>query len=1016
MLPHGAYLQSADLSSQCLDALAQNPQYALQQLQHPTSHPHHAYAADASPKHRHHPYSPEVLATAGADPNTKNNLCENISRTVSGSSTPVRRRISRACDQCNQLRTKCDGKSPCAHCVEFNLACEYARERKKRGKASRKELAQQQAAAAGLSPTSPNGFSSDGLSPIQPSRTHSNGSGIMPFKETGSRPVSTPRSMSLGSSASGSTGVLSNDGTVPRATGLGNPQDISSSMPVHVHHLQQSHHPVYSQSPSGTEIQLDSQSRQHGEGARTTGLGSVQDYGLLPPAPPGPTDNGSDRMVESGGSQNTLPGILCNGNIMPYYERAPYPLLNVQIQQNLNDGLRSSSSTQTPVSGYVEGSPASNPLGWASSTPSSAIAFQTQQQHHHQQQHMNLAHSLQYPVLKPLLPHIGSILPISLACDLLEFFFFDSPSVPTHPLSPYILGLLFRKRSVLHPTRPRRCSPALLASMLWVAAQTSNAAFLSSPPAARGTICQKLMELTVGLLRPLVHSSPGSETSTSYKSSSETSSNGVDISSFGVAPPATPATQASQPSIKLEEAPADLAGTLDDIATYINLATVISASEYKAASLRWWNAAWSLARELKLGRELPTPPVSKSPGVGTPGYVNGSQFAISYDHSTDIQLAANGLLPSADATNGMTPFPGTSFSEEVREERRRIWWLLYIIDRHLALCYNRPLFLLDVECDGLLQPVDDNVWQAGDVYDDTFSQYFANPEFIQYRRRGPTFECTGHSIFGYFLPLMTILGEIVDLHNARNHPRFGLGFRGADEWSDHASGIAQHLDNYGRSLRDFKARWATTPPECEHGTGCKSHSDASIPSGCSGSSRTCSMTGCAYQTKVVVAYGTHVMHVLHILLAGKWDPVSLLDDTDHWTSSQAFITATQHAVAGAEAVSDILHYDPELSFMPFFFGIYLLQGSFLLLMTADKMQGEASSSVINACETIVRAHEACVVTSNTEYQQSNLRKVMRSALAQVRGLIPDDIGELRLRRREVLALYRWTGGGSGLAV
>lgn len=36
---------------------------------------------------------------------------------VAGASGPVRRRISRACDQCNQLRTKCDGKHPCAHCI-----------------------------------------------------------------------------------------------------------------------------------------------------------------------------------------------------------------------------------------------------------------------------------------------------------------------------------------------------------------------------------------------------------------------------------------------------------------------------------------------------------------------------------------------------------------------------------------------------------------------------------------------------------------------------------------------------------------------------------------------------------------------------------------------------------------------------------------------------------------------------------------------------------------------------------
>ena len=33
------------------------------------------------------------------------------------SATAVRRRISRACDQCNQLRTKCDGQQPCAHCI-----------------------------------------------------------------------------------------------------------------------------------------------------------------------------------------------------------------------------------------------------------------------------------------------------------------------------------------------------------------------------------------------------------------------------------------------------------------------------------------------------------------------------------------------------------------------------------------------------------------------------------------------------------------------------------------------------------------------------------------------------------------------------------------------------------------------------------------------------------------------------------------------------------------------------------
>ncbi|KAI9723967.1 MAG: hypothetical protein M1812_000685 [Candelaria pacifica] len=1009
MLPHGTYLQSANLSTQNLNPLARNSQYALEQIQHPSIQPHHAYAADASSKTRHHPYSTGGLSTTSVD--SKNNLSESCSKTINGSSTPVRRRISRACDQCNQLRTKCDGQSPCAHCVEFNLACEYARERKKRGKASRKELAQQQATAAGLSPTSPNEFSSDGLSPIQSSRAHGSGGGFMPFKETGSRPVSTPRSMSLGSSVSGSTGVLSNDGTIPRATHLGNQQEISSNGPVHVPHSQQPHQQMYLHSSNGSDNLLDSQNPRHGGGVAAlapVSLCSVQDYERLPPGLPGPTNKANEQTVENGSYQGSLSGNIGNANIVPYYETGPYAVLNAQSRQNLNGGLPSNSLSQSPMSGYVGGPSPGDSLGWQSTSPSSAADFHNQRQHHHHH-HMNLAPSARYPVLQPLIPYIGSILPITLACDLLEFFFVGSSSAPNHPLSPYVLGLVFRKCSVLHPTRPRICSPALLSSMLWVAAQTSNAAFLSSPPAARGTICQKLMELTVGLLKPLIHTPLGSESSTSCKGSSSTTNSGVNIGGFGIP---SPAASTGHSSIKPSENPVNLTGTLDDVATYINLATVISASEYKAASLRWWNAAWSLARELKLGRELYVSTSNKF-GVEPPGYLNGSQFV--HDRGAGLGLAANGMLPSADANYGLIASSEMPYSEEMREERRRTWWLLYIVDRHLALCYNRPLFLLDVECDSLTQPVDDNVWQAGDDYDATFSQYFANPEYAQYRRRGPTFECTGHSIFGYFLPLMTILGEIVDLNNARNHPKFGVGLRGADEWNDQAFGIAQQLENYGRSLREFEARWMPGSPERHHGNGCSSHSDASIPSARSANGSIHPMSESNIQTKVVVAYGTHVMHVLHVLLAGKWDPVSLLDENDHWTSSQAFVTATQHAISGAEAVSDILHYDPELSLMPFFFGIYLLQGSFLLLLTADKLQGEASPEVVKACETIVRAHEACVVTSNAEYQ-SNLRKVMRSALAQVRGLIPEDLGELRSRRREVLGLYRWTGGGSGLAV
>lgn len=43
--------------------------------------------------------------------------------------------------------------------------------------------------------------------------------------------------------------------------------------------------------------------------------------------------------------------------------------------------------------------------------------------------------------------------------------------------------------------------------------------------------------------------------------------------------------------------------------------------------------------------------------------------------------------------------------------------------------------------------------------------------------------------------------------------------------------------------------------------------------------------------------------------------------------------------------------------------------------------------------------------------------VMRSALSQVTGHgAPEDMDEQKLKRREVLKLYRWCGDGSGLAL
>ena len=892
-------------------------------------------------------------------------------------SGPVRRRISRACDQCNQLRTKCDGQHPCAHCVgtckprpeevrfpdftnplslELNLGCEYMRQKKKRGKASRKDLAAR-VAAQSEGPVSPNG-------------------------DSGNSQAATER---LDASASISRGAD------------GSPRPSNDEM-------------IDARSDGGfqrrrTNASSDISDQSHPVGDTHMDRGSMGDAQPMDLHDYGRLHAGYDRHGTSGNAMVASSAYSNDHSNMPGYPGLPFGLLP-QSPASYNNGP-SFRVGHSSMDGYPMAGRASPGWGMPMSSTSPG-QYQTQVPHH---QSFNRA-NLRYPVLEPLLPYMEGIIPIPLACDLMDLYFSSSSSAQMHPMSPYVLGFVFRKKAFLHPTQPRKCQPALLASMLWVAAQTSDAPLLSSSPSARTKICQRLLELTVRLLKPLIHTPMGESYSTSNVGMGAVGLGGLGIASSG---------SVSMDALTGEYGAFGAAGHFDDVATYAHLATVVSASEYKGASLRWWNAAWSLARELKLGRELP-------PNEPRPSHANNEA-----DHPG---------LDEHDTCRNSSGF----VTEEEREERRRIWWLVYIADRHLALCYNRPLFLLDVECTGLLQPMNDTAWQKGEFK----SCFDGNPDALRpvsqdlgaqnHGVRGPQFECRGHSIFGYFLPLMTLLGEIVDLHHAKSHPRFGLDFRGVNEWDGQTAEIRRHLDVYEQSLKRFEERYLAKPTDemlkgdsvgsgtAEIGMDPSSPSTHSVYT--NASSR---MMESEIQSRIVLAYSTHVLHVLHILLAGKWDPIELLDHNDVWISSPEFITSTSHAVSAAEAINQILEYDPGLEFMPFFFGAYLLQGSFLLLLIADKLQYDASPSVVKACETIVRAHEACVVTLFTEYQvschvslcllsranvstQRNFSKVMRSALAVVRGRNPEDLGEQHLRRRELLSLYRWTGDGTGLAL
>lgn len=778
---------------------------------------------------------------------------------------------------------------------DFTLKCEYARERKKRGKASRKDIQQQQAAAAAAAQQM------DNSSPTDMRRASSD---LPPPPRPGSSNVRKQ------SSSAAST-----------RTSLGDLHDMSQHQ-MHHHHLppQQQHHHHHLPTPESPSLQLSHDGVPSGMPMHFDRMSPFQHQ----------SPNGA------GAPSRMMPGQSAHGGIsQPGSATAngfPVNEFVLSPQGHPSHAMNFQQSAASPLSGFLGGhSPEDGSPSWLSMPSPPTQSYSA---------------GIRYPVLLPLLPHITQIIPPLLACDLLDLYFTNPTTAFFQPASPYVLTHIFRKRSFLHPHNPRQTSPALLCAMLWVAAQTCDAPFLAASPAARGRVCQKLLEICISLLRPLVHVNLTQPTPHGHHPSgeSENGSAGVGLGGLGGAP------SGGREGV-------GAAGTLDDVLTYAHLGIVISASEFKSASLRWWHSAWTLARELKLNRELPAESLVDQMGEDD---MDG--------HHSPSDTGPGSVHSHHTVSNGRM-----SVSEEDKEERRRTWWLLYVVDRHLALCYNRPISLLDVECENLYLPMDDISWQNGDFFThdphNMYAQHPSSPSHsgLAHRRLGPSnFEVTGTGLFEFFLPLMTILGEIVDLHHARNRPKFGVRQAGAEGTGSFGGGydelvqqITQQLDTYSRSLQEFESantssaiKERTEGGVSEEGPkeGNKQLSEADI------------------QLKIVVSYGTHVMHVLHILLSGKWDPISMLDDDDLWISSQSFISSTAHAVSAAEAISNILEYDPDLSFIPYFFGIYLLQGSFLLLLIADKLQGEASGAVVTACETIVRAHEVCVVTLNTEYQ------------------------------------------------
>jgi hypothetical protein len=248
---------------------------------------------------------------------------------------------------------------------------------------------------------------------------------------------------------------------------------------------------------------------------------------------------------------------------------------------------------------------------------------------------------------------------------------------------------------------------------------------------------------------------------------------------------------------------------------------------------------------------------------------------------------------------------------------------------------------------------------------------------------------------------MAIMGQVVALNQIKSHPLLETGLLGGKAWETYLREVLHQLRIYEASLNSFTAT-AT-------GVGVKSRSGSNQSLTDASSAQTY-----FWLNQTIASYASYYVHVFRILLSGKWDPVSLIEDKDFWASSPSFASAVSHALSAANSVKQILRFDPDVSFMPGFFGTQLLQGSFHFLLIVERLQNKAGEPFLSAFEVMIRATESCIVTLNTEYQR-NFCQVMRSAVAQARGR-PVNYCEIQRRHRATMALYRWTGAGTGLAL
>lgn len=314
--------------------------------------------------------------------------------------------------------------------------------------------------------------------------------------------------------------------------------------------------------------------------------------------------------------------------------------------------------------------------------------------------------------------------------------------------------------------------------------------------------------------------------------------------------------------------------------------------------------------------------------------------------------------------------PGISAEEQ--EERRRTWWLLYCVDRHQALSVRKSFAFRDAESHELLRPCNETMWNGNDE----LSPPASNTSGITYR-------VTDCSFFGFILPLTGILGEIIELYNLQESGQ------SVDSEPKRAA-IQHHLETYDESLS-----------ECIYDTD---------------------------EAQLYKTYARHTVSTLHILCAGKWDPLDVLADVEESGLSQNVIYSAAMATIAANIIKEIQSIDPDFDFMPLFFGTFVLQCSFPLLLLMKTFGTQSDENIIGGCETIMAAYNIFSRCRERVFQnpfwsnpywssfESIIDEIKKSKRLPTTSPVvaSQTMQDIHNKTREILGLYRWHKTGHGV--